>query len=586
MLHINPCRHFQWGWHTILILILFGHALMLGWIAYRYSPTWDEVAHLPAGISHWKFGDYTLYAVNPPLVRSVAALPLFVVPHEEAWGIFFSGQYSVSQRLEFGLGSEFVRVNGWRSFFLYTLARWMCIPFSLLAAYICFRWARELYGNAAGIMALIVWFFSPLVLGFGSLIAPDIGCASLSIVALYMFWKWLKRSSWDQTMFTGVVLGLAELTKCTLLVFYGFWPIIWILWRFLSRKEPSVDTIRKQCLQLILMFTISIWVINSGYTFLGSFERLDSYRFVSKTLSTKNDDGTTLSNNRFRGTWMGAIPVPLPREYVYGIDTQKRDFESKMYSYFRGEWRNGGWYEYYIYGLFIKEPIGTWLLIGMAAFCGLFSKGYSASRRDEMVLLIPLFGILIFISSQNGFSHHMRYMLPIFPMVFIWMSKVARSFELRRKFVAIFTVISITWSLGSSLYYYPHSISYFNELVGGPKNGHYYLIDSNIDWGQDLQYLSLWLEDHPGIKPDTFAYFLPLVRPSLIGVTTKEPPALPEPGWHFLSVHRIHDRDGKYEYFLKMKPYDRVGYSINIYHVTVEDANRLRREMGGEPLRK
>ena len=74
--------------HAILVLQLFIHVIVLGWVAYRYSPTWDETAHLPSGLSHWKYGDFTLYAVNPPLVRAVAALPLLVTSHKDAWGDF------------------------------------------------------------------------------------------------------------------------------------------------------------------------------------------------------------------------------------------------------------------------------------------------------------------------------------------------------------------------------------------------------------------------------------------------------------------------------------------------------------------
>jgi 4-amino-4-deoxy-L-arabinose transferase and related glycosyltransferases of PMT family len=560
--------------------VLFIHAMMLGWVAYRYSPTWDEVAHLPSGISHWKFGDFTLYAVNPPLVRSVAALPLLFVPHEEDWGRFATSRPAVSQRSEFGIGSNFIKANGEKSFFLYTLGRWACIPFSLLAGYICWRWARELYGNPAGMLALIVWCFSPMVLAFGSLISPDIGCTALGITASYAFWKWLKKSSWEQTFFTGLLLGIAELTKYTLLVFYGFWPLMWLLWRFLSRKEPSGVTIRKQFFQLAVIFLISVWTINTGYAFLGSFERLDSYKFVSRILTVTDDDGKTLSNNRFRGTWMGAVPVPLPTEYVYGMDVQKVDFEKKLYSWFCGEWRKGGWYEYYIYGLFIKEPLGTWFLIVMATFCGLFLKGYTSFLRDEIVLLIPLFGLLIFVSSQNGFSHHMRYLLPAFPFAFIWLSKTARSFTLHRPVVSTLTVMALVWSVGSSLYYYPHSMSYFNELVDGPRNGHYHLANSNIDWGQDLLYLRQWLAKHPEVKLDSLGYDLPLVSPTLIGVDAPDPPLLPEPGWHVISVNRIHERGGKYEYFLNFDPTDRIGYSMNVYHFTEDEVNRIRHEMG------
>ncbi|MDD3469448.1 MAG: hypothetical protein PHE53_05640 [Thermoguttaceae bacterium] len=347
----------------------------------------------------------------------------------------------------------------------------------------------------------------------------------------------------------------------------------------MSRKGPSVISIRKQFCQLIVIFVISVWVINTGYTFLGSFGRLDSYQFVGKSLTVTDHDGKTVSDNRFRGTWMGAIPIPLPREYVYGMDTQKVNFEQKLYSYFCGEWRKGGWYEYYIYGLFIKEPLGTWFLIGMATICGLFSKGYASSRRDEMVLLVPMLGILIFISLQNGFSHHMRYLLPIFPSTFIWLSKVAKSFEWRRPVAGTLVTLALMWSVGSSLYYYPYSMSYFNELVGGPTNGHYHLANSNIDWGQDLLYSQRWLAKHPEVKLNSFGFDLPLVSPTLIGIEVSEPPPLPEPGWHMISVNRIHERDGKYEYFLEMEPTDRIGYSINVYHMTVDDANRPRRRM-------
>ena len=41
-----------------------------------------------------------------------------------------------------------------RSFRLFTLGRWACIPFSLSGGYVCYRWARQWFGDAAGLMAL------------------------------------------------------------------------------------------------------------------------------------------------------------------------------------------------------------------------------------------------------------------------------------------------------------------------------------------------------------------------------------------------------------------------------------------------
>ena len=78
--------------------------------------------------------------------------------------------------------------------------------------------------------------------------------------------------------------------------------------------------------------------------------------------------------------------------------------------------------------------------------------------------------------------------------------------------VAAIATIALAWSVVSSLWIYPHSLSYFNESTGGPTRGHFHLVDSNVDWGQDLLYLKRWLREHPEARPLRIAYF-----PSIIG---------------------------------------------------------------------
>lgn len=151
-------------------------------------------------------------------------------------------------------------------------------------------------------------------------------------------------------------------------------------------------------------------------------------------------------------------------------------------------------------------PLGTWTLVLMAVGIGLFGRGYSAGWRDEIVLLAPIFLVLTLVSSHTGFNHHMRYVLPIFPFAFIWMSKVAQSLKFGHHKIAIIAVAALAWSVGSSLWVFPHSLSYFNELAGGPKNGHVHLLNSNIDWGQDLLYLKRWLDKHPEAQPLQLAF--------------------------------------------------------------------------------
>lgn len=145
--------------------------------------------------------------------------------------------------------------------------------------------------------------------------------------------------------------------------------------------------------------------------------------------------------------------------------------------------------------------------------------------------------------------------------------------------------------IGSSLWAYPHSLSYFNELVGGPKGGPAHLLDSNVDWGQDLLYLRRWLDAHPEARPLGLA-FHGKYDARAVGIDSVAPPPGPPaahlaqdqtgplPGWYALSVTEIRGPHGYFGYFLRFEPVAMAGYSICIYHVTMEEANRVRRELG------
>jgi hypothetical protein len=255
--------------------------------------------------------------------------------------------------------------------------------------------------------------------------------------------------------------------------------------------------------------------------------------------------------------------------------------------------------------LAIKVPLGTWCLVGLALGVTLFGRGYSAGWRDEMVVLAPGLGILIFVSSQTGFSIHSRYVLPALPFFFVWASKVGRVFEMSRctrarRLLSTAVVMALAWSVTSSLWAYPHSLSYFNELVGGPRRGGEHLLDSNIDWGQDLFRLKDWLDQHPEVKLDGLAYF-GSYSVTLAGIPeTPRAPRGPEtthadlnagrgdlgpqPGWYALSVNYLYGRSPQYRYFFQFEPVGSAGYSIYIYRITPEEVNRMRRTLGARQI--
>ena len=125
-----------------------------------------------------------------------------------------------------------MRANQSKSFWLFTIARWACIPFSVLGGYVCFRWAHELYGRNAGLVALVLWCFCPNILGHGQLITPDVSATALGVLAGYLFWRWLKQPAWSTALAAGLALGLVELTKFTFVVLFPLWPLLWVVYRW------------------------------------------------------------------------------------------------------------------------------------------------------------------------------------------------------------------------------------------------------------------------------------------------------------------------------------------------------------------
>ena len=620
-------RSIRCGLLLPVFLFLGLHGSLLAWVGCRHSLVVDEAAHLAAGVYDWEFARFDVYRVNPPLVRCTAAVPVVVGGPEKNWG---GNNASAGSRPEWILGANFLRANdrgNARWFRYFVLARWAVLPFSVLGAYVCYRWARELYGPLAGIVTLILWCFSPNMIAWGSTICPDVAASALGVAAGYVFWRWLKNPTWRGAVVAGAVLGVAQLTKTTWVVLFGLWPLILCIWRFggthVSRQHRKAERQmirvpwRRDFAQMAAILLVGIYAINLGYGFDGSFRNLGAYTFVSRTLAGENSIANDREGgNRFRDHWLGSVYVPLPEDYVLGIDLQKLDFEVGAWSFLRGEWRHGGWWYYYIYAAFVKVPLGTWVLalLAVALSLGEFGRRACVARpganptnemacangwRDEIVLVFVAISVFVLVSSQTGFNRYFRYVLPSFPFIFIWISRIARPMKVWHGLRLYVGTVALVWMVLSSLWCFPHNMSYFNEVVGGPMRGHDHLIDANIDWGQDLWRQREWLDAHPEARPICL-HTLNHIRTRHYGFEHSRPPPGPQPhcdsswamsfgphpGWYAMSIHRIHHRSLNYHYFLRFRPVAMVGYSIYIYHITLDEANRFRREQGLPELRE
>ena len=640
----------------LVTAILLAHVVLAAWGACAHSPTFNEIGHVPAGLSHWQYGMFHLYRVNPPVPRMAATLPLLLSSAKSDWSNYGMDDFA---REEIPMGIRFASANGTDTFRLFTIARLACIPFSVLGALICYRWAAELWGLPSGLMAMLLWCFNPTILGHAPLVMPDVPAAAMSVASAYSFWKWLREPLWTRTLVTGCILGCALLCKTTLLSLIPLFVVLWILIRSSEKHvDFSWNAFRHELGMLAAVLVVSLYVVNLGYAFTGSFQRIETYRFQSRLLGGDPHNQPPRIGNRLSGTWIAGLPSPVPRDFLLGIDQQRTDFEKGDRCYLGGEWKQGGWWYFYLYGLLVKTPLATIGLFGLASATAwtqwvgarrLAEKGDRegtsaeilqianadarpigsritpvgtgrASRwTGELCLVAPAVGIFLLVSSQTNYTNHFRYILPAFPFLFVWTGRVAVMLTRQTRPVGAIATGLLVWSTASSLMAYPHSVSYFNELAGGPANGHEHLLDSNVAWGQDLLYLKRWLVDHPQARPIGVAT-IGWIDPRLAGIESTVPPIGPNriddthadvdprrlgplPGWFVIDANFLHGThwptptgegtwqrvpahgDGlNLEYFQRFKPVDRVGYSMFVYHVTSDEVKLVRGRLGLPPL--
>ncbi|MGC1275463.1 MAG: glycosyltransferase family 39 protein [Planctomycetaceae bacterium] len=574
---------------TTLLALGLIHAGLIAHTAWVKSPGVDEVGHLAAGLSHVAFGTFDLYRVNPPLHRLPAGVVLLAANPRMEWDAYQPGAVD---RSEFNLGAELAKQNPDRYRDLVFLARIACLPWAIFGLGMCYVCGRDLYGPAAGLFAAGIWAFCPETIAHGAMVTPDIAGASFGLLAAYAFWRWLRRPGWVAATLAGVAVGLAWLSKFTWIVLLpAIWPLLALVW--LWRDRADARRLAVSMSQVAGMFVVALLLLNAGYGFEDVGRPLGEFEFRSVSLGGESARGWGKLGNRFRETPLESLPVPLPRNVLLGIDVQKEDFENGIRSYLNGRWEERGWWYYYIYATAFKLPIGLWLLAIFAVCRGRF-------RRDELAIVSPGVALFVLVSAQTGFNHHLRYILPALPFLFVFIGRlVAGPAAVATRLTRAAVAGAFVWLVAACLWVHPHELSYFNELAGGPRNGHAHLVDSNIDWGQDLWLLKKWLDENRHGRPLGFAYFSGLIYPQWFGINHGLPPDDPRPGLYAVSVNYLRGihfgvpdgRGGRetiesprWTYFQEFEPVATAGYSIYIYDLSPEEVNRVRRRLGLEPL--
>jgi glutamine amidotransferase-like uncharacterized protein len=561
--------------HLVIGAFFAVHAVLVAYLSLTQSPNIDETAHIASGMAVWDYGAFDLYCVNPPLVRAIASVPATLFQKD---AVPIPDCDARELRPEFECGRQFVELNPDTWFLSLVCGRLMLIPLSVIGGYFCYRWCADLYGYRAGFVAMFIWCFSPDVLTWSSVITTDAAASSLGVAAGYYYWRWLKTPRWRLAVGVGLLLGAAELTKATWIILFALWPAMWICSTALCSTERKART------QLVVILLIGLTVLNFGYLCGGSFTCGSEYDFHSQLFRRVFHDDTLLSNVIRR------IPIPLPYEYVCGIDIQRLDFEKGRPSFLLGEWRESGWWYYYIVAALVKEPCGTLFLFVLSTLL-LHPPSRAAIPlrrrfRDGLALWTPAMGVFVIVSSQDGFSVNFRYILPALPFFLIWLGRAALVATERGRAYASVVAVMLTWSFMSSVFIYPHSMSYFNEIAGGPRNGHQWVNGTTLSWSQDCLRLQRWLEAHPDIDTPYVAVEWAVPLSSLGIIDRGKPPDEARdlvPGCYVVSTKLLHGQLDTLSYFRDYVPVAEIGYSILVYDFNAEVVRQIRRDFGVSP---
>lgn len=556
--------HSRPAW-IVIGLLLVVHAVLSVDTARQMSVTHDEYWHLPVGLLNLKTGRFDYDNLNPPLVRMWCALPL----------AFTSAEQPATEPPTdpTGYGDRFQKQNQGELQRLFLIGRCMIVLLSVLTGLLLAYWAGKIFGIGSACLTALLWSISPTVIANASLVTTDLGAAAFFVLTLYLLWKFAGEPGYKNALLFGLALGAAQLVKYTCLLLLPLSIVLWFVVRFRNRElTPSSKTVIAK--QWIAGLLLSLCVLNAGYFFRGSFSSLESYQFRSTAMAGISD----------RLKPIGITPVPLPKDYLEGIDRQRQIMEGQHPVFLDNQWSTEGYGHYYLMTLLYKLPHAMQLLILLTVVFLVLPRREARLPRVQLFLLLPVLS-LIAVASLSGMQLGLRYILPAFPFLFLFVGQSARWIHWRKYRLRTIGIALGTATLLLSLRYHPHHLAYFNESAGGPVAGRKHLLDSNLDWGQDLAGVKEYVESH-NIEDLHLAYFGTLA-PDEFGLRYRLPPVRqPQPGWYAISVnyvqgrpHVVRDETGQFQpvgldafgYFRFFEPKACIGYSIDLYHLTEFD---------------
>ena len=527
-------KRFTYLFVSLLLAQMFMMAVLS---AKNDSAIRDELPHIVAGYSYLIKQDYRLNPEHPPLLKELAALPLlFIKPNfpdqHPCWISEVNGQWCLGDVFLYQIGNDADKIIFW--------SRLPIILLMLLLGFYLFKWAKELFGQRAGLFALAIYSFSPNIIAHGRFVTTDLGVTALIFIAFYYFWRLLEKPSKLNFALATFVFSLALLAKFSAVLLIP----IYILIACLKRQY--------------FKYLISLFVLS--FILIGLFYQLHLINMpvaIQHQLINSSLDSGLLKNYLHK---MTDIAVFRPyAQYLLGFFMVGAHSIGGHTTYFLGELGNH-WGHYYFIAYLIKEPLAIQILL-IIAF--IFALVRFKKPKPIFIGIIAFVVLLLGLGMQSKLQLGIRYILPVFPFIYLFIAGYALRFRP--------AVLLVVWLAVSSTAISPSYLAYYNELVG-PKNGYKYLVDSNTDWGQDLKRLAQFVEQGNigKIRVDYFgggnpAYYL---GDKFIEWGADKGPA---PGWLAVGVSPLKWNQEKYNWLNNYQPVAQIGYSTFVYNLSVSE---------------
>lgn len=534
----------------ILLLLCFVSVCFFS--QFSNSVTVDEFSHFPSGLYILKTRDWRMNKEAPPLIKCLPALSsLITKPKIE------TQQFQDSPNT-WRLGYTFMNLNRNQYQSIFAHGRCMVIILGFLLGLTIYFWGKELYGYKGALLVLSLYAFNPNILAHSSLVTIDIGASLTIFFSVYCLWKYLHKPAAFSITLAGVALGLAQLSKFTALLLY---PIYFFIFGTLcivgSFKKNDRDIkfpatiIIKYSKDFFIIILISIFIINLGYLFSNSFLPASEYNVSSDLLK-----------NILSLFWSG-LPIPLPYDYLTGFDYQLAQAAGGhpfYVSYLMGEHSLTGWWYYYVISFLVKNPVPFLIMLAMTIIACMKIRAAKTDTVSFLCIWVPAVAYFIYFSFFTHTPIGIRYLLPIFPFLFLASGFLFHQTIIKFKRMQYLLMLLMVSYITSSLVAFPNYLSYFNIVAGGSRNASHWLIDSNLDWGQSLPALKKYM-DKNNIDKIKLGYF-GRVDPEIYGIDYSLAEQKPTQGIYAISINFL---VGRPYYLLKENTHELLYIDINYY---------------------